>query len=132
MRSILFCLFLFSVSVNAYADKVRVYKRASDGKVITSTVLGSDNFPRSEDDDFKLLYGSLEPYQVKIVGSIPDNTKSVNISNDSVVFTPYSQDEIDNVPSNIKKKRIQEGKDELKSAASVNDLRRAVEKVLGD
>lgn len=93
---------------------IRIFKRASDGKVLTSELQGNGSWPNTEDQDFEFLFGSAEPYASVTVASIPEDTKTIDIlPNGTAKFTPVSQAEKDARPEKIKRDRYASGKAKL-------------------
>ena len=130
MKILLTVLFLMLIQSNLFADEFRIFKRTSDGRVEVMQKAGDGSWPRTADEDFIKTYGQLESYELVLSQNYPENTKLTNIVNGQVVFTPYTQEEIDNFPSNKKKKDKDDAKESLKSANSVAELKASLKTLL--
>jgi len=119
-------LFFFAVVSSSNADVVRVFKRTSDGLIKTMTIQGQGTPARTENEDFELLFGSLEPYELAIGGDIPGDIKEIDIlPNGTVKYTEFTQAEKDAHPANVaaaaKKAKKNSAKGKLKALGLTQD-----------
>lgn len=130
MKKIFIFFVVFFICTNLYADKIRVFKRLSDGKIMTSQIVGKDEFFRSEDDDFKLLFGQLEAYDIATLPSLPSGIKTLDVNNGNAIVTQYTQKETEDMNGTTKKNEIDAAKQSLKNASNIDELKSALETIL--
>lgn len=112
------------------ADEFRVFKRLSDSKVKIVQMSGTGIWPRSADETFARNFDGLESYEMDVVSIYPRDTKSIDIVNGRAVFIPFTQEEIDARPENVKKRAKAQAVLDLRAAQSVPALRAALETLL--
>ena|SRR3990167_1510583 len=112
-----YSLLLLLIASNANADVVRVFKRTSDDLVKTMSLQGPGIFPRTPDEDFILLYGSLEPYELAVSNDkVPGDVKEIDIlPNGSVKYTEFTQVEIDARQENVLKRQREADRNQAKA-----------------
>ncbi len=124
----LLILLFLAQSVCLASSAVRVFKRTSDGEVRVARLGGPGVWPRTEDEDFTLLYGTLESYEVDtLLGDLPENTNTIDIVGGVAQFTPYTQEEIDNFPRNVRAAAVAQANADINAAVSVPQLKAALQ-----